>query len=178
MSDFLERCRNGERDARRALYEEYADRVFGLALKILKNRDEAKDAVQQVFVRVFSRIGQFRNQSEIGTWIYRITTNICLDHLKSQSNKTLSMEEDSVKYVAERQYAIDPDQVKSPIEEITRKVLKTIDDGWAKTFWLYTMHGMSQKEIAKIQKISVPTVKMRLARVRKALRERIDKKDL
>jgi RNA polymerase sigma-70 factor (ECF subfamily) len=173
--DFLERCRQGDNEARKELYNRFVDKVFGLSLRILKNRDLAQDATHQVFVRVFSRIQHFRHESEIGTWIYRITTNICLDCLKSSHSKVLSLDNDATWYQNNAQYASRPEQAKSALEEVVRKVLATIDRDWAKTFWLFTMDQLSQKEIAKILKISIPTVKMRLAKVRKLLRDQIDR---
>jgi len=178
MNDFLERCIKGDIKARKELYLDSVDNVFGLALKITKNRDIAKDISQQVFIKVFDRIAQFRNQSEISTWIYRITTNLCLDLLKSSSHKTLSLDEEGVKQYSQNRLSKKADQSKSAVEEVVRKVLKTIDPEWAKTFWLYTMEDVCQKDIAKIQKISIPTVKMRLSKVRKILKEKIDRNDV
>ncbi len=176
--DFVQRCRSGDNDARKTLYCKFVDKVFGLSLRILKNRERAKDATHQVFVRVFSRIRDFRSESEVGTWIYRITTNICLDILKSSHNKSVSLDNDATLYHNEARFATKPEQSKSALEEVVRKVLATIDQDWAKTFWLYTINQISQKEIAEIMKISVPTVKMRLAKVRKLLRDQIDRDDI
>lgn len=174
MSDFLELCQKGDREARRQLYLRYVDRVFGLSLRITKNRETAEDATQQVFIKVFDRLAQFRNESEVGTWIYRITANLCFDHLKSAHSKLLPLDAEPAHRV-EKYLAREPEQGTSPIEETVRKALRTIDKGWAKTFWLYTMDQLNQKDIAEIMGISVPTVKMRLAKVRKLLRERIDR---
>jgi RNA polymerase sigma-70 factor (ECF subfamily) len=177
MSEFLELCQKGDREARRKLYLKYVDRVYGLSLRITKNREVAEDTTQQVFIKVFSRLAQFRKESEIGTWIYRITANLCFDHLKSAHNKLLALDAEpphrTEKYLARR-----PEQHKPAIEEAVRKVLATIDSGWAKTFWLYTMDQLNQRDIAEIMGISVPTVKMRLAKVRKTLRERIDRDEV
>ncbi|MBD3314817.1 MAG: sigma-70 family RNA polymerase sigma factor [Chitinivibrionales bacterium] len=174
MSDFLELCRKGDREARRQLYLKYVDRVYGLSLRITKSPEAAEDATQQVFIKVFDRLSQFRKESEIGTWIYRITANLCYDQMKSAHSKLIPLDAQPAHRI-EKHLARNPEQHKPAIEEAVRKALATIDSGWAKTFWLYTMDQLNQKDIAEIMGISVPTVKMRLAKVRKMLRERIDR---
>ncbi len=79
----IEECKLGDRTAFRALYDAYQRRVFSTALHFLNgNRASAEDVTQDVFLRVFSRIEQFRCEADFGTWIYRITANACMDELR------------------------------------------------------------------------------------------------
>lgn len=160
---------------RKEIYNKFVDKVFALCLRMLKNREAAKDASHQVFVKVFTNINQFRSESEIGTWIYRIAMNICLDQLRFEKKKFISIngENSPLDY---HPYLTSQPKMPGPLEEVVRKILKTIDVEWAKTFWLFTMEQLSQKDIAEIQEISLPTVKMRLARVRKLLHEQLETK--
>ena len=79
----IEACRRGDRDAFRLLFEEHKDRVYSVALYFFGG-DEATagDVTQQVFLKLFTRIGQFRGGSEFTTWLHRLTANACLDELR------------------------------------------------------------------------------------------------
>src|SRR5205085_4073825 len=78
--ELVEACRRGERDAFRALFEAYKDRVYSIALRFSGNEAVAMDLAQDTFLKLFSRIGEFRGESAFSTWIYRLVVNTCLDH--------------------------------------------------------------------------------------------------
>lgn len=76
----IESCQRGDREAFRALFETYKDRVFSVALYFFGGDEAlASDVTQQVFLKLFTRIAQFRHESEFATWLYRLTTNVCID---------------------------------------------------------------------------------------------------
>jgi RNA polymerase sigma-70 factor, ECF subfamily len=76
----IEACRAGDRDAFRQLFERHKDRVYSIALYFFGGDEAtAHDVTQQVFLKLFTRLGQFRGESEFSTWLYRVTTNACLD---------------------------------------------------------------------------------------------------
>jgi RNA polymerase sigma-70 factor (ECF subfamily) len=76
----IESCQRGDREAFRALFETYKDRVYSVALYFFDGDDAlASDVTQQVFLKLFTRITQFRHESEFTTWLYRLTTNVCID---------------------------------------------------------------------------------------------------
>ena len=81
----IEACRRGDRDAFRLLFEKHKDRVYSVALYFFGG-DEATacDVTQQVFLKLFTRIGQFQGESEFATWLYRLTTNACVDELRKR----------------------------------------------------------------------------------------------
>lgn len=104
--------------------------------------------------------------------------NICLDQIRFEKKGFVSIDNENSAVTVNPSLTVTPEQAKSPIEEVVRKVLKTIDQEWARTFWLFTMEQINQKDIAEIQKISLPTVKMRLAKVRQLLKEKLEKNSL
>src|ERR1700716_4279695 len=77
-------CQQGDREAFRLLFEAYKDRVFSIACYSLGNEAAADDVTQQIFVKLFTRIGQFRGDSEFTTWLYRLVFNSCLDERRRQ----------------------------------------------------------------------------------------------
>ncbi|HVG29459.1 MAG TPA: sigma-70 family RNA polymerase sigma factor [Pyrinomonadaceae bacterium] len=76
----VESCQRGDREAFRLLFEEYKDKVYSVAFYFFAGDEAvASDVTQQVFLKLFTRIAQFRHQSEFSTWLYRLTTNACID---------------------------------------------------------------------------------------------------
>ena len=75
----LEACRQGDREAFRALFEAWQDRVYSLALHFTGDEAAAQDVAQDVFLKLFSRIGQFRGESAFGTWLFRLVANACIE---------------------------------------------------------------------------------------------------
>jgi len=81
----IEACRAGDRDAFRLLFERHKDRVYSVALYFFGGDEAtASDVTQQVFLKLFSRIGQFQGESEFSTWLYRVTTNACVDEQRKR----------------------------------------------------------------------------------------------
>src|SRR5947209_80396 len=80
LADIIAGCRGGDRGAQRRLYDRFAGTVYRLAVRMV-GEAEAADVAQEVFLRVFARIGGFRGHSAFSTWLYRLTVNECLRHL-------------------------------------------------------------------------------------------------
>src|SRR5215470_7201612 len=79
MAGIIEACQRGDRAAFQMLFEAYKDKVYSIALHYIGDEASAKDVTQQVFLKLFTSIGQFRHDSEFATWIYRIVVNACVD---------------------------------------------------------------------------------------------------
>jgi RNA polymerase sigma-70 factor, ECF subfamily len=80
----IEQAQAGDHQAFEDLVFKYDRHILGLTLRLLGSRDEAKDAYQETFLRVFHSLGQFRRQSSFYTWIFRIATNVCFDRLRQR----------------------------------------------------------------------------------------------
>ena len=76
-------CKRGDRDAFRALFETYQDRVYSIALRYTGDRAQALDIAQDVFVKLLKNIGDFRGEAGFETWLYRLVVNRCLDDRRS-----------------------------------------------------------------------------------------------
>src|SRR6202163_4768700 len=85
-------CQQGDREAFRLLFEAYKDRVFSIACYSLGDEAAADDVTQQIFVKLFTCIGQFRGESEFTTWLYRLVINSCLDE-RRRRRRFLPVEE-------------------------------------------------------------------------------------
>src|SRR5215468_2937612 len=80
------RAKDGDASAFEYLYKAHSKRVFSICLRMLKNTSEAEDLTQQVFLRLFRKIGTFRGDSSLSTWLHRVTVNAVLMHLRQKKN--------------------------------------------------------------------------------------------
>ena len=81
------RCRAGDTDAFEELYRQHARRLFSLVLRMVGSADDAEDLLQEVFLQAHRKLAGFRGESTLGTWLYRLTMNHCLDHLRGRQAK-------------------------------------------------------------------------------------------
>ena len=82
--DLASRCRDGEAAAFEELYRAHGTRLFGLLTRMMGSPQEAEDLLQDVFLHAHRKIGSFRGESSLGTWLYRLAVNQCLDHLRGR----------------------------------------------------------------------------------------------
>ncbi|RME38752.1 MAG: sigma-70 family RNA polymerase sigma factor, partial [Planctomycetota bacterium] len=80
--DLIARCRQGDRNARRTLFERTSDRIYRLLLRMTGNADDAFDLAQETYLRAFTEIGKFDGRSNVATWLYRIAVNEALQCLR------------------------------------------------------------------------------------------------
>ncbi len=166
----VEECTKGDKEAYKKLFETFKDRVYSTALRILGNTEDAEDAVQNSFLKIYSSIHAFRGESSLVTWIYRITANTCLDILRKRAKEGLSEtfgESDSHKDIQSDSKR--PDEIDSIIEREIAKLprkCKTV-------FILYAIEGFKHDEIAKIMEISSGTSKSQYFQAKALLRKRL-----
>src|SRR4030095_10011173 len=106
----IKACQNGDREAFRLLFETYKDRVFSIAVYSLGDRAIADDVTQQIFLKLFSAIGQFRGDSEFTTWLYRLVVNACTDERRRRRRllplgETVVMSDPHERKPQEKQFA-------------------------------------------------------------------------
>jgi RNA polymerase sigma factor (sigma-70 family) len=83
----VERCRQGDLAAFEAIYRTHSGRLYSVACRMLGNPADAEDLLQDVFLTAHRKLDSFRGESALGTWLYRLTTNLCLDYLRSRAAK-------------------------------------------------------------------------------------------
>jgi RNA polymerase sigma-70 factor (ECF subfamily) len=146
---------------------------------MLHNQEDAYDITQEVFIRVFKSMKEFREEASFSTWIYRITKNACLDELRKRKNKaTVSLDEDletedgAIKRQVE-DCSPGPDALYESMElrDIVRTAIELLSDEHKFVIILRDLQGFSYEEIAKVLECPEGTVKSRINRARKALKE-------
>ena len=92
----LEKAKAGDVSAFEELIDAYQKKIFNLAYRIIGNYDDAGDMAQEALIRIYRSIANFKEQSSFSTWIYRITTNVCLDEIRKRKNKKIN---DTIQYL-------------------------------------------------------------------------------
>ena len=159
------RVQAGKRDAFAALVERYQRRAFGVALRILGRRQDAEDAVQQAFLRLYEARGQYDPKWRLSTWFYRILTNTCVDDLRRR-RPLIPLGEWDGSSVERPDHTLE----RSEREQLLQSALATIPPEARTVLTLYYGDGRSYQEIGAIRGVSVNTVKTHLRRGRLALR--------
>lgn len=174
----LERSKAGDVEAFEALVEAYQKRIFNLAYRIVGNYDDAGDMTQEALIRVFKSIAGFREQSSFSTWIYRITTNVCLDEIRRKKNKkVLSLDEEIHMEDGEmkRQFMNDdplPDEIaeREELRRVVNEAIHSLPEDHRVIITLRDIQGLSYDEIANVLDCPSGTVKSRISRARNALK--------
>jgi RNA polymerase sigma-70 factor (ECF subfamily) len=145
-----------------ALYRTYGALVKRRARGILGDDHEAQDAMQEVFVRVIGAMGEFRRQSQPSTWLYRITTNLCLNRLRDGRRRR-----DHLSRMGQEAVASPRSQALSPeLKATLQRVLTSVPTDLAEVAVYYYVDEMDQAEIAKLVGVARRTVGYRLDRFR------------
>ncbi len=161
---------DGDTHAFASLVDRYKNLVFTLSLKMLQNREEAEEAAQDTFVKVYRSLNRFNGDSKLSTWIYKITYNNCLDRLKKQKRNrpVVAINEFTEHEVKSLMNVLD-----SIEENERRQMIKSCLDLLAPEesflLTLYYFNENSLKEIAVIMGINENNVKIKLYRSRKKL---------
>ena len=153
------------------LYRKYAGKVYGKCLSILRNEDEAKDAVQDIFVKIMLNLGNFGEKSQFSTWIYSITYNFCIDLIrKRKKEKTLFSEDiERVPDVAEEDV---PDEFMREMDiKYLKQVLEELSTGDRIILLMKYQDELSIKEIADTIDKTESAVKMKIKRAKHKAQE-------
>ena len=178
--EIIERVLGGDNNAFGLLVEKYQTKVYNLALRMSGNEDDAFDLSQEAFLRAWRSLSSFQFESAFSTWLFRLSSNICLDFLRAQKRRasvslTLTNEEDE-----EIQLDV-PDPGKTPEEAalaaedraLLEAALNSLPADQRQIITLRAIDDLSYTEIAEILQIQEGTVKSRLSRARTALRNKL-----
>lgn len=171
----IEKVLGGDANAFEELVLKYEKTVYNLALRMVGDRDDAFNMTQEAFIKAYGSLSSFRGDSKFSVWIYRITTNVCLDFLRSKSRKqqvSLTVSDDD----EDAQLDI-PDPSSTPEQQLIKKIsmqsveegLKTLPDKQRQILVMRELGGMSYAEIGKALSLEEGTVKSRIFRARKRL---------
>jgi RNA polymerase sigma-70 factor (ECF subfamily) len=164
-----ERCRVGAPEAFDELYRAHAPRLFGLACRLV-GRPDAEDLLQEIFLAAHRKMEQYRGDSALGTWLFRLATNLCVDHLRSRGAKWARLTDALI----DDPVALAP-TTGSVIGAVDRldleRALTSLPDGCRTVFVLHDVEGFEHHEIGQLLGIAEGTSKSQLHKARLRLRE-------
>jgi len=168
----IEACQQGDRSAFQLLFETYKDKVFSIAVYSSGDREVAEDVTQQIFLKLFTAIRQFRGDSEFTTWLYRLVVNACRDEQRRRRrwlplSETVSMSNPGEKKPQEKQYA------RLEVAEAVRAAIGELKPKFRLPILLKYIEGLSYDEIAGVMGCSKGTVASRLNRGHSQLARRL-----
>jgi RNA polymerase sigma-70 factor (ECF subfamily) len=178
----VEALREGSDGAYEELLARFQQPAYTLALRLLNDQSEACDVVQEVFLKVFRNIGNFRGQSSLKTWIYRITVNEAHNARRwFFRHRRREVELDTTPESSRNLKEVIPDRGRSPFEAahdherqiMIEAALEKINPNFREAVVLRDIADLSYDEIAAVLKVSLGTVKSRILRGREALREEL-----
>jgi RNA polymerase sigma factor (sigma-70 family) len=167
---YIDKIIHGETNAFAVLVDRYKDMIFTLAIKMLKNREEAEEVAQDTFVKIYNSLSKFKGDSKFSTWIYKIAYNTCLDRLKKNKKEenNISIDEFSAHLIKTMDNVLDALEEKERKQTIQNCLdLLPSDENFLLT--LFYFEDQSLEEIGKIMNINANNVKVKLFRSRQKL---------
>lgn len=174
---------SGDIDAFEELIKDYKKMAYNIALRVLRNKEDAEDISQEALIKVFKNINTFNMKSSFKVWLYRIVMNTCLDFKRKKSIISYSIdkplendESEMMQEIADNTY--NPDVViQNELEsQMLYESIDSLDDDFRIVIVLRDLQGLSYKDIASVLSCNEGTVKSRLNRARNKLKEIITKK--
>ena len=175
----LAALRQREAQAFATLFELYSDKIYRLALSLLKEEAAAEGVVQDAFLRLIKRLDQFEGRSGLGTWLYRIAYNLSVDRLRQRRPEVILDDEGEDGRLPAPMHVVDwtqwPEQLLSDAEVTAEldKAIAALPEKFRVVFVLREVEGLSTEETAQITGLSLSATKVRLHRARLFLREQL-----
>jgi RNA polymerase sigma-70 factor (ECF subfamily) len=174
----VKECLKGDREAFAVLVERYQGKIYNLAYRLLGNADDASDLTQEAFCRAYAKLSEFRGEAAFGTWLYRIANNLCLDELRRRQRRAVVSlsDEENRRYLqnvpGENPGAAELCAHRAVLARL-HEVIATLPPDQRTVLVLRDIQGLSYEEIAQVMGCSLGTVKSRLNRARRALRDKL-----
>jgi RNA polymerase sigma factor (sigma-70 family) len=168
LDNIIKGCLDGDRKSQERLYKMFSSKMFGLCLQYSDNYDDAKDILQEAFIKVFQKLGQFDHRGSFEGWMRRIMINTALEkyrshlHLYPLTGEEMKKEGPAYEEVFERLSAND-----------LIRLVQELPPRYRMVFNLYAIEGYAHKEISEILGITIGTSKSNLARARGILQEKV-----
>lgn len=180
--ELVERCQRGQLEAYGELVHRYRNRVYALALSMVRDEEDATDLCQETFVKGWQAIRGFKKNASFYTWLYRITTNLCIDYVRRRGRRPTVEFEEAVDPDADVDVEVPPSNQPLPTDEVRRRELRELIEAAIEklspehrlVIQLREFEGLDYATIAKVVGCSIGTVMSRLHYARKHLQKLLE----
>jgi RNA polymerase sigma-70 factor, ECF subfamily len=166
----VERCQQGDLGAFEEIYRTHSRRLYGVAVRMLGNPADADDMLQEIFLAAHRKLDSFRGESALGTWLYRLAVNLCLDYLRSRTGRALhltdALEDEPALSDAGSRGLAERTVTKMDLE----RALSQLPEGCRTAFVLHDVQGLEHREVGEIMGIAEGTSKSQVHKARMRLR--------
>ena len=182
--ELVARAKQGDQDAFAQLVETNQNKIYSLALRMTGNPEDGADLAQEAFLRAWRSLPSFQEESSFSTWLYKLTSNLCIDFLRKEKRRkaavtTVSLddeEDDSPSLeVPDHRFTPETEVERRELRSAMSRALKVMSEEHRQILILREVEGLSYTEIAELLNVEEGTVKSRLARARISLRNILQK---
>jgi RNA polymerase sigma-70 factor (ECF subfamily) len=167
-TELVERCLNGDLGAFEDLYRQHSTRLYNLAFRMVGNAADAEDLLQDIFLTVYRKLESFRGASALGTWLYRLGMNVCLDRLRSKAAR----QDQATDTLDER---LSGAQVTGTLTGVSRidleRAIASLPEGSRAAFLLHDVEGFDHTEVGRLLGVAEGTSKSQVHKARLRIRE-------
>lgn len=182
--ELLRRSKEGHVASFEELISSHQQKVYNIALRMLTNEQDAFDASQEVFLKVYKNLDKFQENSSFSTWLYRITTNTCLDFIRKHKDRKNDVSIDAqVEFddgetsfqLKDKKVDVEEEVLKKERRQVLLEAISQLNPEHRKMIVLRELQGMSYQEIAEITGANIGTVKSKINRARISLKNSLEK---
>ncbi|MCH7619020.1 MAG: sigma-70 family RNA polymerase sigma factor [Candidatus Marinimicrobia bacterium] len=180
--ELIDEAMNGNESAYGIIMERYRGSLHGIIFKMVHNHEETQDLVQEAFIKAYNALASFNKKYSFSTWLFKIATNNCIDHLRKRKLQTSSIDapiqtkDGSVtQELPDNSYNPEMDAIRNEMIESINQVIGSLPDKYREVIELRHKQDRSYEEIANKLEIPIGTVKARIFRAREILKKSITK---
>ncbi len=166
--EIIDQCRKGDRRAQYRLYKLYSRAMYNICTRMVGNKIDAEDILQESFIKVFNNLESYRSESTFGSWLKTIVINSCINFLKRKKLLLVDAENSGIDEIQEEN-----EEKLEIVPETLQKTIKELPEGARVIFNLFAMEDYKHKEIAEMLNISESTSKSQYQRARSMMQEKL-----
>src|SRR3954465_6047565 len=171
--DLVARARAGDVDALETIYRQNAARIYSLACRMGGSPEDGEDLLQEIFLQAYRKLATFNGDASIGTWLYRLALNHCLDYVRSRQAKMNKLTE-----TLDAESSFEPTARRdTPIARLDlERAVERLPEGCREAFVLHDIEGFDHKEVGELLGIAEGTSKSQVFKARMKLRALLNRK--
>lgn len=167
--ELVRECLNGNNDAFAELISRYKRLIYSVAYKFSRNDEDVNDMAQDAFIKIYKSLSRYDSQYKFSTWSVKVTTNICLDHVRRKKLNSVSLDE--IENFMASNDSPEDQYIQKEHSQMLMSAIDELPEIYREPIIMYHQQGMSYKEISEFLGKPMSIVKNRLFRARHALRE-------